>query len=80
MRKIVFNTMDLYTNIWTVNTHVNDIEGLVTAKVCAYKLNNARYEKNVFAHTVAVMRLHLSKKNNPLLIFTFLKHFLQRIF
>ena len=39
--------MDLYTSIWTVNTHVNDTEGLVTAKVCAYKLNNARYEKNV---------------------------------
>ena len=26
----------------------------------------ARYE-NLFAHTVAVIRLHLSKKNNPLL-------------
>ena len=25
----------------------------------------------LFAHTVAVMRLHLSKKNNPLLIVTF---------
>ena len=40
--------------------------------MCAYKLNDACYE-NFFAHTVAVMRLHLSKKNNPLLIFTFLK-------
>ena len=30
----------------------------------------ARYE-NLFAHTVAVMRLYLSKKNNLLLIFTF---------
>ena len=29
--------------------------------------------KNLFAHTVAVLRLYLSKKNNPLLIFTFLK-------
>ena len=29
----------------------------------------ARYE-NLFAHTVAVSRLQLSKKNNPLLIFT----------
>ena len=29
-----------------------------------------RYE-NLFAHTVAVMRLHLSKNNNPFLIFIF---------
>ena len=37
------------------------------------------YSKSIsFAHTVAVMRLHLSKKkHNPLLIFTFLKHFLR---
>ena len=52
----------------------------ITAKVYAYKLNNARYE-HLFAHTVAVTRLHLLKKmNNPLLIFTFLKPFLQCIF
>ena len=38
----------------------------------------ARYE-NLYAHAVAVIRLHLSKKNNPLLTFTFLKHFLGRI-
>ena len=40
----------------------------------------ARYE-NLLAHTVAVIRVHLSKKNNPLLIhvFTFLKHFLRCI-
>ena len=50
----------------------------ITATVCAYKLNNARKE-NLFAHTIAVMRLHLSKKNDPLLIFTFLKPILRRI-
>ena len=49
---------------------------LITATVCAYAL--ARYE-NLFAHTIAVIRLHLSKKNIPLLIFTFLKHFLHCI-
>ena len=44
---------------------------LITLTVCAFKLNNALYE-NLFAHTVAVLRLHLSeKKRNPLLIFTF---------
>ena len=48
----------------------------ITATSCAYKLNNARYE-NLFAHAVAIKRLHLSKKNNPLLIFTFLKHLLR---
>ena len=41
--------------------------------MCAYKLNNARYE-NLFAHTVAVMRLHLSINHNLLLIFTFLEN------
>ena len=30
---------------------------------------------NLYAHAVAVMRLHLSKMINPLLIFTFLKIF-----
>ena len=30
---------------------------------------------NLFAQTVEVMRLHLSKKNDPLLIFTFFKTF-----
>ena len=50
---------------------------LITVTVCAYKLNNARYE-NLFAYTVAVIRLHLSKKNNPLLKFTFLKPILRR--
>ena len=39
----------------------------------------ARYEI-MFAHTVAEMRLHLSIKNNPLHIFTFLTAFLQCIF
>ena len=39
---------------------------LKNATVCGYKLNNARYE-NLFAHIVAVIRLHLSKKNNSLL-------------
>ena len=36
----------------------------ICSVTCTYKL--ARYE-NLFAHIVAVMRLHLSKKNNPLL-------------
>ena len=52
---------------------------LITATVCAYKSNNARYE-NLFAHAVAVIKLDFLKKNNPMLIFTFLKHFLKRIF
>ena len=51
---------------------------IVVLFICPY-LHVARYEK-LFAHAVAVIRLHLSKKNNPLLIFKFLKHFLQRIF
>ena len=41
-------------------------------------LFRTRYE-NVFAHIVAVIRLHPSKKNNPLLIFTLLKSFLDCI-
>ena len=34
----------------------------------------ARYE-NLYAHTISVMRLHLSKKNDPLFIFRSLKPF-----
>lgn len=40
------------------------------ATLCACKLL-ARYE-NLFSHTVAVKRTHLSKDNNSVLIFTFL--------
>ena len=37
--------------------------------VCANKIFIMRYRAffTLYAHTVAVMRLHLSKKNNPLL-------------
>ena len=31
--------------------------------------------ENLFAHTVAVMRLHLAKMNNSLIIFTFFNTF-----
>ena len=46
---------------------------LITATVCAYKLNNARKRvmKNYLAHTVEVVRLRFSKKSNPVLIFSF---------
>ena len=54
------------------------LESRWTATVCVYKLNIEI--ENLFAHAVAVIRLHLSQKHNPLLIFTLLKHFLQRIF
>ena len=33
--------------------------------MCAYKLNNARYE-NLYAHTVAVTKLHLLKKEQSI--------------
>ena len=49
-------------------------KNLIMSNVCAYKLNN----ENSFANTVAVIRLHIPKKNNLMLIFTFLKHFLQQ--
>lgn len=42
------------------------------ATLCACKLL-ARYE-NLFSHTVAVKRTHLSKDNNSVLIFTFFKY------
>ena len=58
---------------------LKDLVLYFTATVCAYKSNNARYE-NLFAHAVAVIKLDFLKKNNPMLIFTFLKHFLKRIF
>ena len=34
---------------------------------------------NLYAHNVAAIRLNLLKKNHPLLIFIFLKHFLRLI-
>ena len=44
-------------------------------KRLSYNCDGARYE-NLFAHTVAVIRLiYPSKKNNPLLIFTFYELF-----
>ena len=46
----------------------------------SYKLNNARYSalwKFVWTHLCSYETIHLSKKNNPLLIFTFSKPFLQ---
>ena len=52
---------------------------LITVTVCAYKLNALALYENLFAHTVAVISLHLSKKNNSLLIFTFLKPLLHCI-
>ena len=56
-----------------------DFSSRITATMCAYKLNNTRYE-NLFSHAIAIIRLNLLKKNNTLLIFTFLNHFLRRIF
>ena len=52
---------------------------LITWTVYAYELNDA-HDENLIAHTVAVNETTSFKKNNPLLIFTFLKPFLQRIF
>ena len=34
-----------------------DCSSRITATMCAYKLNNARYE-NLFSHAVAVIRLN----------------------
>ena len=53
-----------------------EICSVITATECACKLNDAHFE-NLFTHTVAVMRLHISKKNKPLRIFNL---HLQRIF
>ena len=36
--------------------------------------SNARYSIAIYAHTVAVMRLHFSKKNNPLLNYASQSH------
>ena len=70
----------LLTKVWIINNRHCSFskDVVVTATECAYKLNNTRYEN--FAHAVAVIRLHLSKKNNPLLLFKFLKHFLRHIY
>ena len=75
------NFLKAHTCMSCINNELFFFErcSLITVTVCAYKLNNAHYEY-LFAPTVEVIRLHLSKKTNPLFMFIFLYYFLQRIF